>query len=38
MCLDSFSGYDASDSVGNYNMLGIGFGFTYFFNKQGEKR
>lgn len=38
MCLDSFNGYEASDSEGNYNMLGIGFGFTYFFNKKGEKR
>jgi hypothetical protein len=37
MCLDSFSGYNASDSEGNYNVLGIGFGFTYFFNKKGEK-
>lgn len=37
MCLETFNGFQASDSAGNYNMLGIGFGFTYFFNKKGAK-
>lgn len=37
LCLESFPGYSAENSLGNYNILGIGFGFTYFFNKKGEK-
>jgi hypothetical protein len=35
MCMESFGGFNPSDSEGNYNVLGIGFGFTYFFNKKG---
>ncbi len=37
MCLSSFGGFTAADSEGNYNVFGIGFGFTYFFNKKGSK-
>ncbi len=35
MCMESFGGFSPTDSEGNYNVLGIGFGFTYFFNKKG---
>jgi hypothetical protein len=37
MCLPNFAGLSEEDSIGNYSMLGIGFGFTYFFNKKALK-
>lgn len=37
LCLSSFAGLNPNDSAGNYHVLGIGFGFNYFFNKKLRK-
>ncbi len=37
MCLSSFAGLSTGDSNGKYHVLGIGFGFNYFFNKKLRK-
>jgi hypothetical protein len=34
LCLESFNGFSPEDSQGNYHIFGIGFGFTYFFNRK----